>query len=107
MPTITEDFKHTGQAVRDTAAGLLREAAALSHTALESETAEQVAHTVRLRLKRGRRALENAVDKYEDAVQCVKRQPLLAIAVTLASGVLIGVLVGRALGKARSASPGQ
>ena len=42
MPTITEDFKHTGQAVRDTAAGLLREAAALSHTALESETADRI-----------------------------------------------------------------
>lgn len=95
MATITEDLKRTGTTVREAATGLLREAAALSHAAMDNDVAEELAHTVRLKVKKTRRAVENAVDRYEEAVQCVKRQPLLAVGVTFVSGLLLGLLVAR------------
>lgn len=85
----------------------VRHGSHLSHrahlaTSMAKDAAEDGIHTAKRALKSAQRSVERLEDYKEDAVRCVKRQPLTAVTITLASGLAIGFLCGWAVGRRRT-----
>ena len=63
------------------------------------DAAEDGIHAAKRVVKSAERSVERLEDYGDDAARCVKRQPLTAVTITLASGLAIGFLCGWAVGR--------
>ena len=63
------------------------------------DAAEDGIHAAKRVVKSAERSVERIEDYGDDAARCVKRQPLTAVTITLASGLAIGFLCGWAVGR--------
>jgi ElaB/YqjD/DUF883 family membrane-anchored ribosome-binding protein len=104
--TDTELREATQTTLADHIVDAVRHGSHLSHrarlaTSMLKDAAEDGIHAATRALKSAQRSVERVEDYKDDAARCVKRQPLTAVAVTLASGVAIGFVCGWAVGRRR------
>jgi ElaB/YqjD/DUF883 family membrane-anchored ribosome-binding protein len=71
-------------------------------TSMAKDAAEDGIHAAKRALKSAQRSVERLEDYTDDTARCVKRQPLTAVTITLASGLAIGFLCGWAIGRRRA-----
>jgi ElaB/YqjD/DUF883 family membrane-anchored ribosome-binding protein len=92
---INERVREAAAAVRETSVAACRQAATVSREALGEDTVENLSYVADNTARKVRHGLQVVDDCRSETAHRIRRQPFVAVGLTLAFGLAIGVVIGR------------